>query len=50
MKCSLGFSNFLEELWEESFPFCRFPLFLRTVHFKKASSLPLALLWSSAFS
>ena len=39
MKCSLGISNFLEEIL--SFPFYRFPLFLCTDHWGRLSYLSL---------
>ena len=47
MKCSLGISNFLEEI-STFFLFYCFPLFLCIVHFRRPYLF--AILWNSAFS
>ena len=41
MKCSLGISNFLEEISSLSFPFYCFPLFLCIDHWRRLSYLSL---------
>ena len=48
MKCSLGISDFLEEISSLSHSIC-FPLFLCIFHFRKAFLSLLAILWNSGF-